>query len=74
MNMKDYFTLEYSPSQKCFHFDTISSMCRINLDILLRGDNPGLGYICLGIFETEKARQAVADKLRSFLNPAKEIE
>ena len=62
--MKDYFTLEYSPVQKCFHHDTINNMCRKNLKVFMKGNNrQEPGYTCLGVFETEEARQLASDRL-----------
>ncbi len=62
--MQDYYTLEYSPTQKCFHYDTISSMIENNLDLCLKGGMDPPGYICLGVFKTEEERKAVTDHLR----------
>lgn len=63
--MKDYYTLEYSPTQKCFHYDQISDMINNNLEACIgerRSD-----YICVGIFKTRQARQAVKDRLSKLL-------
>lgn len=62
--MQDYYTLEYSPTQKCFHHDTISGMIKHNLSLCLRGGIDPPGYICLGVFETIEERQVISDHLR----------
>lgn len=65
--MQNYYTLEYSPSQKCFRHDIVSSMVEHNLHLCLdarfRGEEILPEYICLGIFKTREERQAVTDHL-----------
>lgn len=59
--MKNYYTLEYSPAQKCFHYDQISDMINSNLEACIgkrRSD-----YICVGIFKTRQERQETKDRL-----------
>jgi len=67
--MKNYFTLEYSPLQKCFHYDQISEMIQHNMNICARKSPKNLpGFICIGIFETEQDRQKMKDKIQEALN------
>ena len=66
--MKNYYTLEYSPLQKCFHYDDVIAMTNHNLDSCLNNtpeDQPG--YICLGIFETDEERQGAKNAIEKLL-------
>ena len=61
--MKDYHTLEYSPSQKCFHYDQVSGMVEYNIKICSKSAKEQPGYVCIGIFETKQERDIVRNKL-----------
>lgn len=61
--MKDYYTLEYSPLQKCFHYDQVSGMIEHNIKICSSSAKEQSGYICLGIFETKQERDIVRNEL-----------
>jgi len=66
--MKNYYTLEYSPLQKCFHYDWVTDMIKHNLESCLNNtpeDQPG--FICLGIFETDQERQAAKNAIEKLL-------
>jgi hypothetical protein len=62
--MQDYYTLEYSPTQKCFHHDTISGMIKYNLSLCLRDGIDPPGYVYFGVFETTEERQVISNHLR----------
>jgi len=61
--MKDYYTLEYSPKQKCFHYDQVSGMVKYNIETCMASLDRRPDYICLGIFATAEERQKVKDFL-----------
>jgi len=46
------WTCEYSPTQGCFHIDTLQKVLEINRVAILRGANSG--YVLLGLFETQR--------------------
>ena len=61
--MKDYYTLEYSPIQECFHYDQISDMVKTNIETCIKACEMRSDYVCLGIFKTRQDRQLVKDQL-----------
>ena len=61
--MKDYYTLEYSPIQECFHYDQISDMVKSNIETCIKLQEERPDYVCVGIFETRQERQTVKDRL-----------
>jgi hypothetical protein len=48
--MKNYHVVEWSPSQKCFHLQTLVEMIRDNLSVFKKESMTD--YLCIGIFET----------------------
>ena len=69
--MKDYYTLEYSPKQKCFHYDQISDMIKHNLETCIVPCENRPDYVCLGIFKTRQERQLVKDQLNELFRGEK---
>lgn len=61
--MKNYYTLEYSPIQKCFHYDQMSGMVKTNIETCIKPCEMRSDYVCLGIFKTRQDRQLVKDQL-----------
>lgn len=69
--MENYYTLEYSPSQKCFHYDQVSDMIKHNLAICAKNIADQSGYICIGIFKTEHQRDIFRNELGDLFGTAK---
>ena len=52
-------TVEFSPSQKCFHVGTVLEMIRDNRRVFKKKSMTD--YLCIGIFETESELQSFLD-------------
>jgi len=52
--------VEWSPSQQCFHVQSMRDMLRDNLAVF--HGHSMTDYLCIGIFNNEKDLQAFLDK------------
>jgi len=46
----DLYVVEWSPSQRCFHLQTVIEMVRDNLNVLM--GKSITDYLCVGVFES----------------------
>jgi len=60
--MKTSHVVEWSPSQQCFHLQTLEEMIRDNLSVF-KGKSM-TDYLCIGIFGTYEQASNYIRKLR----------
>ena len=63
--MKNYHVVEWSPSQQCFHLQTLAEMIRDNLSVFKMESITD--YLCIGIFESHEQASNYIRKLRERL-------
>jgi hypothetical protein len=63
--MKNHYAVEWSPSQQCFHLQTLAEMLRDNLRVF-KGESM-TDYLCIGIFETYEQASNYIRQLRGMV-------
>jgi hypothetical protein len=63
-NLAGFKVLEYSPTQRCFHVQTVGEMLKKNIRVFKEGRVTD--YVCIGIFHNK-------EKLQPFLDMAHEV-
>ena len=61
MNVPSYYAVEWSPSQKVFHVDTVGKMISNNINNALK-ESVGGEFVCIGIFETREQCSTYIEK------------
>ena len=63
--MRNYYVVEWSPTQQCFHSQTLAEMLRDNLSVF-RGESM-TDYLCIGIFKTSEQASNYIRQLRKIV-------
>jgi hypothetical protein len=70
--MKNYHTAEWSPSQQCFHLQTLAEMLRDNLSVF-KGELM-TDYLCIGIFESYEQASKYISQLQNLVGAREAID
>ena len=65
LTIKKIWSVEWSPSQRCLHVQSVEKMLEKNLGILL--EDGMSDYITIGIFEDETKMEAFLQEVRGII-------